>query len=436
MVGLYLPIESGDVRLMAASFVASWLLLLTVLSRSERGGLYRPCTAYLMLFGLFHGGLILSVALRVTPTVSDDPAAWLLWPHAVVAVKLSILGMAAFALGAELMGGRPKEITRPRKLDEPALRQAFVLVGLTLELLGVAVFMATVFAAGGLSLVVGGYDAFLEVAGANPRIGYAITSIGVGAVLAVVGGGRARKSAWIIYLVYAAIAFPIGLRGEVLFGLLALLVVEARLGRRLRALWTAIGGGVILVLIAFVRQTRTLSTGAAVSSSSPQAMILEAIAEMGYSLRPTVVVVGWHSLNEPYMDGATFMAVPIRFIERMFGHGFPEYDPRLFNVEIAHRVGPIGGSPIAEAYHNFGTTGVVCFMLALGAVIGVLERQTLDAVGAAAVGVVLIPLLTQIRNSFASVLVDIGLGVITLLACRLYASKRRPWDVVPTGRPT
>ena len=86
----------------------------------------------------------------------------------------------------------------------------------------------------------------------------------------------------------------------------------------------------------------------------------------------------------------------------------------MFNVEIANRVGQIGGSPVAEAFHNFGTVGVVLFMAVLGALLVRLERRS-DAV----VGVVLLPLLIQVRNSFAPVPVQIGIGLLLVALTRM-----------------
>lgn len=432
-VGLYLPAQPGDVGALAVAFGATWLLLVAVLAGGDRRGAYRPSAAYLMLFGLFHGGLIISVALLGPSAASDPPAMWLYNAHAVEAVKLAIIGMAAFALAAALVGGDRTMPAKPRRADEPALRRSFVVIGVGMELAGVLLFATTVITAGGLSLMAGGYDAFLKVAGANPGIGYATAGIGAGAVLAVVGGGRGRRIAWAVFLSYAAVAFPIGLRGEVLFGLLGLLAVEAHLGRRFRPVWTIAGSVLILVLVAVVRQTRTFGTGAELQSSSPLALVLEAVAEMGYSIRPTVVVLGWHSLNEPFMNGTTFFAVPMRLAERLLGVTPPEFDQRLFNVEIGSRVGAIGGSPLAEGYHNFGLTGVVCVMLALGVIVGILERQRSDALGAAVLGVVLIPLLTQVRNSFASVPADVAIGLLIVLGCWACTSAGRRQDPALSG---
>ncbi|NKE61963.1 O-antigen polysaccharide polymerase Wzy [Lentzea sp. PSKA42] len=251
----------------------------------------------------------------------------------------------------------------------------------------------------------------MEMNGSDTALAFGTLCFGTGAVLAVSAGGHARIAGWVGFGLYAVIALLLGTRGEALFPLVAMAVVEAR-RHRIRPLWTFVGAVAVLLLAGVVRQTRI----GGLTSLSPSLWLsapLDAIAEMGFSLRPVVVVLGW---DEPLRVGATFVAVPVRFLESFLGwHGGPPaYDDRLFNVEIANRVGQIGGSPVAEAFHNFGTLGVVLFMAALGALLARLEWRS-DAV----LGVVLLPLLIQVRNSFAPVPVQIGFGLLLVALTRV-----------------
>lgn len=397
------PVPSGGVVPAAATFWASWSLCLTVLVRGHPQELYRPAAAYLVLFGLFHGGLLLSVAVR-GDSVSED-ARWLEDAHTPQAVSLAVLGMAGYTLAAGLAGrGAPATVaSRDGAVAGP--------LGVAVQVAGVGVFVAALVRAGGTDLLAGGYNTFVEVNGSDPTLAFGILCSGMGAVLAVSAGGRARIAGWVGFGLYAVIALPLGTRGEVLFPLVAMAVIEAR-RHRIRTLWTFLGVVTVLLLAGVVRQTR-IGGLAALSPSSWLTAPLDAVAEMGFSLRPVVVVLGW---DEPQRAGATFVAVPVRFLESFLGwHGGPPaYDDRLFNVEIANRVGHIGGSPVAEAYHNFGTLGVVLFMAALGALLARLEWRT-DAV----LGVVLLPLLIQVRNSFAPVPVQIGFGLLLVLLSRV-----------------
>ena len=393
-------VPSGGVVSAAATFWASWALCLAVLVRGHPQGIYRPAAAYLVLFGLFHGGLLLSVALRGD---SASDARWLEDAHTPQAVSLAVLGMAGYTVAAGLAGrgGPPAVVNRGGAVAGS--------LGVAVQLAGIGVFSVALVRAGGIDLLSGGYNAFVEVNGTDTALAFGTLCSGTGAVLAVSAGGRARVAGWAGFVLYGVIALPLGTRGEVLFPLMAMMVIEAR-RHRVRPLWTVLGAVTVLSLADVIRQTRI---GGLLSPSWWLSAPLDAIAEMGFSLRPVVVVLGW---DEPLRGGVTFVAVPVRLLESFLGRhgGPPAYDDRLFNVEIANRVGQIGGSPVAEAFYNFGTLGVVLFMAVLGAVLVRLERRP-DAV----LGVVLLPLLIQVRNSFAPVPVQIGVGLLLVALSRV-----------------
>jgi len=423
---LAVPLPSDDVPGNAVAFGLALALCLALLARK---GLWRPSTAYLVLFGLFHGGLLLSVAVRGVDAFTAYDVSWLYRGYTTEATRLAILGMNAFTLCAELAArraGRPAVTTPPtvdtRPLDNP---RGYGVIGLAVEFAGLAIFTGAVMGAGGFAQLTGNYPAFVQANQYNELLGYGTLFIGMGATLAIISGGPARVAGWLGFAGYAVVAFQIGTRGEVLFPLLALLVVEARRGRRLRPLWTVLGVPCVLGLIGLVRSTR-LPDGSGMASTLWSAP-LDAVAEMGYSLRPTTVVLDWHAFGEPFRHGITLIAVPVRFVERLTGwHGGPPVrDDRLFNVEIMDRVGPIGGSPVAEGY----------LLGAIGFAIGWLERRPATLLGHATVGVLLLPLLVQIRNSFAPVPAQLAVGAVLLLVVREVAKRaedRRPTRVGPS----
>ncbi|WP_162185707.1 O-antigen polysaccharide polymerase Wzy [Lentzea aerocolonigenes] len=394
-------VPSSGVVPAAVTFWASWSLCLAVLVRGHPQGIYRPAATYLVLFGLFHGGLLLSVAVR-GDSVSED-ARWLEDAHTPQAVSLAVLGMVGYTVAAGLAGrgAPPAAASRGGAVTGP--------LGLAVQLAGTGIFAVALVRAGGIDLLWGGYNAYVEANGTDTLLAFGTLCSGTGALLAVSAGGRARVAGWAGFVLYAVIALPLGTRGEVLFPLMAMAVIEAR-RHRIRPLWTALAAAGVLLLADVVRQTRI---GGVLSPSWWLTAPLDAIAEMGFSLRPVVVVLGW---DEPVRAGATFVAVPVRFLESFLGWhgGSPTYDDRLFNVEIANRAGQIGGSPVAEAFHNFGTLGVVLFMAALGVLLARLEKRS-DAV----IGVVLLPLMIQVRNSFAPVPVQIGIGLLLVALTRV-----------------
>ncbi len=411
----------------------TWAACLVGLALSRGEGAYGSGTLYLVIFGLFHGGLLFAVS--ISPDVVDrlPLAMWLYSPYLPEATTMVVAGMLAFTLALALSGPLSATGSESPESSEPAAgrvsrpARAAGRIGLAVELFGVLLFAAAIEQAGGIAVLADGYGAFLDGLEGSWAIAYGTLLIGIGAVLGVVAGGRWRVLAWATFTGYALVAFPLGTRGSVLFPLAALVAVEARRGRWLR-LPVAIGATVVLfALISVVRTTRQSGVGTLLQSpwaASP----LDAVAEMGYSLRPSVEVLGWAYQGEPPRDGVTFVAVVLRLIERFTGwHGGPPaVDDRLFNQEVLTRVGPIGGSPIAEGYHNFGLAGVVGVMMVIGIVIGFLSRRTSTLYSDAVLGVVLVPLFTDIRNSSAVVIPQVALGLALVLAARLLAGRRLP----------
>jgi hypothetical protein len=406
----------------AAAFSLVWLLCLTLLAR--RQGTYGPGPIYLVLFGLFHGGLLLTAALRGIGAVPAAAVGWLLSPYTPAATWLVTLAMLAFTSAALAGRARPTS-TVDKGAGDPHLGAVLGAVGLASLGTGLLVFAAVLQRAGGIDALTSGYGTFLDRLDSGSPLGYGTLLIGLGTVFAVVAGGRYRIAGWLAFTAFALVALPLGTRGVVMFPLAALVVIEARRGWRLR-LPVALGLGVaVLALVSVVRTTRLAGVGGLLSGSWT-ASPLDAVAEMGHSLRPTVAVLGWHGLGEPFRGGITFVSVFVRAIEQLTGWhgGSPLVDDRIFNQEILVRVGPIGGSPVAESYHNLGVAGVIGVMALFGLVIGLLERRPRGVLADATLGIVLLPLLTEVRNSAAPLLTHLALGFMLLLAVRLVARWR------------
>jgi len=104
---------------------------------------------------------------------------------------------------------------------------------------------------------------------------------------------------------------------------------------------------------------------------------------------------------------------------------------------VLSRVGPIGGSPVAEGYHNLGMAGVVAVMAAIGLAVALVDRRPVTPFGHATVGVVLLPLLTEVRNSAAPLLIHIAIGLSILAVARALARARTARTAPPEPpRPT
>jgi O-antigen polysaccharide polymerase Wzy len=416
----------GDIPAQAIAFAIGWLTCLVLLARRTATGPFGAAALYLFIFGLFHGGLLFSVALRGSEASTmdlGDTLDWLYGPYTAAATRLVLVGMFGYTITIIVLRhgwprAVPERVERSAAVIRPA--QLLGLAGLATMLAGLLLFVVTIEQADGLGVLNAGYGEFLDAVEGNGALGYATLLISIGAVLSVVAGGQFRVCGWVGYGAFAALAFPLGTRGAVLFPLAVLVAMEVRRGLRLS--WPVATGGLLalLTLIGTVRLTRSSGVGALVDGSAT-ASPLDAVAEMGHSLRPVVVVLSWHANGEPYRGGITLVAVFIRLIERLTGwHGGPPaFDNRLFNEEILIRVGAIGGSPVAEGYHNFGLAGVIGVMSVTAVAIGLIERAPSTLYVDATLGVVLVPLFTQIRNSSAPVLTHIGIGLVIVTLVRL-----------------
>jgi O-antigen polysaccharide polymerase Wzy len=171
---------------------------------------------------------------------------------------------------------------------------------------------------------------------------------------------RSIKIFLIVFGVWAVPAFFVGLRGEVLFpAALMLPFVMRRTNLRLRIVPVSIASVALLWLISFGRVFRAGSDWAmAIRTASP----IDALAELGGSLRPVFEVVRWnHSGIVGWLWGTTYWAPFERFFMRVMPFIDPipaSLDNRLMNVAIgSHAGGAYGFSIAAEAYVNFGYAG-------------------------------------------------------------------------------
>ena len=402
LLGWSVPV--GAIDRAALAFTLVWLAQLVLSSRTCRNGWRSIPVLYLATFGLFHGGLLLSVSLRGSAgLVLPSGQAWLYGPYLPGAVRLVLLGTVAFGTAVQL-AGRGRAGSPP--VEGPDTRLAAI--GLVVQVFSLAALSGALRSAN--------YNAYLGATSGSTAVAYALLLIGFGTAFAVAGSRAQRRTGIVLFALFAVAGFPLGLRGEVLFPLAVVVAVEARRGRRVPVAAAVPAAFAVLVLIGMVRQTREDGTVALLHTglSSP----LDAVAEMGYSLYPTVVVQQWRAMGEPAEHGMTLVAVPVRLVERVTGwHGGPpEVDYRLFNVEVSSRVGPIGGSPVAEGYVNLGTPGTVLLMGVIGGLLGLVDRRCADG---ALIAVVALPVVLGIRQALAPLPVQILLGVALLAIGRL-----------------
>ncbi len=421
--------EHSAARLSVA--VVAGCVLLCV--RAQPRGVWACSSVYLITLSVFHLGV---AALFATDTSFDRIRGqydfrWLavypmsrLFAVATLGVVSAAVGVAAMTLlrAVRVAGDRPVpvagDLPATASPDRPDLRAPAGLVVLAVSVVGL---VAIVLAAGGIGLLFGSYAAVGQTALRGPLVPYVLLGVGLGLALAVIGGpSRWRTAALVVFALFAAVALPLGLRGEVMFPAVAAAAVAARRRIVVRGVVVLLGAVMLLALIGGLREIRE-SGLAATRLSAITFSPVDGIAELGASIRPIGSVLEWRDeFGERPPAGSTFYGQLDRLVSgRLLGHPQPSQfsDERLFNVLMLDREGPIGGSPIAEAYYNFGARGVVGFLLLTGLVMAWMDHGRSVRRTDTACLVLLVPLITEVRNAFAAVPVQVmlGLGVFGLI---------------------
>ncbi|MHC6222070.1 O-antigen polymerase [Arthrobacter sp. MMS24-S77] len=425
-------VERGTIADMAVALVVAWAGALLATWRKRRG-ITGALTIYLIVFGLFHAGLVISLWL-LGPSVllGQGDNTWVYSSNMLPAVSAVCLAFTALVLGAGLweIGHSSRPVRFPTRNREPNIGFA----GAVALVIGAGLVTFVFATNGGLSLIGSGYGKVLESVGDSGSLGYGVALLGLGAGFMVCAGGRYRRIGWWAIVGFAVIALPIGLRGAVLFPVLVMIVCEGR-QRPIRS-WvfvavTAFG----LMAISVLRQTRQAGLAGLLNGAWTSASPIDGMAEMGYTLYPVVVVQEWLGRGIGYQHGQTLVAPLLRQFESLFlGGTIPATsDSRLFNVEVLQLVGPIGGSPVAEAMRNGGPVFLVVMMTLMGFIISLLDGMPSRPLGGALTVVILLPLMIQVRNSFAPVPVQMLIGLVFIFLASISAKKAVMTEPVPVA---
>ncbi len=426
-------------RLASSTRLAGWTVLALVvvglyaLLRAVPGRPLSLGAVYFFAFGLFHASLLPYLLAGTGPQINPYVEGLLLHSPLLAAAITSVaVALAAYLTGyaVALRGAAPVDAPLPTDSAPPA--GGAELVGLAFAAGGVALWYLVVLSTSP-ALFTGSYGQFLAATAARP-LPLAYLAIGLG--LGLLGGARSprvRTAGVLVFGVFALPAFVIGLRGEVILPALAAVVTLARRRRlRLRP-WMAAALVATLSAGSLVRQVRSVGLGGA--GDRPVSLNpLGGLAELGYSMRPLVVVHEWHDAwHESFIGWGVYWAPVQRLlVGRLLGLPVPDpgTDPRVFSASVAARVGQIGGSPAAEAYHAAGTAGVVLVMLAIGAAVGLLDRAPAGARVEPLVGALGFALLLWVRNDVtpmaATALIGLALLVVIRVVDALLARRRSP----------
>ena len=403
-------------RWVSAASVVAIASLVTI------SGVWTAVGIYAIVFWCFHFGLIAVVATghAAVDELSVWDLNWLLGPHAAEASVLALAGTLAFASGVTIvLSYRRPTLFHTNPVESPEPAHPHGTAGSILVLVGAATWSAIVLITGGLGGFFVSYGDYREATGEyGSFLGVIWLALGCGLVLSVTGRtGWLRTAAIATFALLSMVVLPMGLRGEVMFLGAAAMVAAARCGRKLKpvkALALLLALLVVIPIVRVVRQTGVRGLSGAVLAPG----MSEALAEMGASLHPVEKVVRWRAEGDPLDLGRSYWAP----IERAATRLLPgvtsvdaEDDMRIANVLVSDRVGAIGYSPVAEAYRNFGSLGVVIVFAFIGAGVAALDTIRTRRTAVLTLAIVYGPLLVNIRNSFVSVPAHWAFGVALIL---------------------
>jgi len=391
------------------------------IARAARTRFWSPASLFFIVLSLFHVGLALFWIFGIDPGfVRPDDYIWYQGDAGIEALTIVSVGLAAYVLGFVFFIAIRRTADQTLESFAHSSRAAqFSSVGAVLTIVGVIVWFFVGYSVGGVSIFFDSYANWLSQTGSSGILPLAYGAIGLGLGLTVIAPARRLgKAALLFFGVYAVVAFFLGLRGDVLFPLaVAVSVIAFR--RRMPSTAVALGSTVgVLLLISAVKTIRQIGVAANAfnwTSADP----LSAIGEMGQTLRVVAVVSQWHAQGEHYELGATYTVSIARLFEQLFEpqSRLPAAsDFRLMNSEIMAREGPIGGSVVAEAYHNFAIPGVVVVLLIIGIVFAAMSNMRLTAARVAVYVCVGYALFGHIRNSFVPVIPTVLVGCAIVLA--------------------
>lgn len=401
---------------------ANFIFLSVVLAKTLPRGMWSIAFIFFVTFGVFHAGLILANAVGgiTDEDIHYQISFWFHTDHNTVAIGLINLAFVGYAFAAICFSKNVALGTRNEDLN--ICRRAFHLGGIGL-VLSILAFFAIASATGAIT----SYGAYLAVVNAIPIVGilftYIYLFIGLTLVLVVVSYRRGFGIYYFVaFVIWSALAFRIGLRGEVMFPSAVALALIARRGKPING--TLLAGLILVFLISagIVKNARVAGDYSGEMSFNP----MNTVAELGSSLRAVKEVITWRVGGDPLMMGASYWAP----IERQVALVLPQMerlpalqDDRLLNVKVIRVVGPIGFSLVAEAYINFGELGVLLVAMLFAFIFAKLDNKPSKLNTDVFIGVALVPIFVMIRNSFAHVPIQIILGIVLASVFLILAKK-------------
>lgn len=391
--------------------VGLWVITAVVLISNLPRSYTSISFIYFLCFSVFHVGLVFATTFNVvTDTALQSYASsWFYTETSEFAIKLANIGISAYALSV-LIFCRKSSVVSQNTISDGSFNR-LTHIGGGMLIISVAVFGTLMYATEAYS----DYGAYLDVMHNSPVVTQIMSWLFVFISLSIVlvASCYEMKSARIyivVFVVWGLFAFRLGLRGEVMFPTMVGLCLVARRRRVFNAASFVAVLLIFLVATGIVKNSRMGGNIANITYINP----LNAVAEMGGSLRSVYETVRWRENGDDFILGQSYWAP----FERQLALIVPgidrppaAQDDRLLNVVIQSRAGPYGYSPIAEAYRNFGVFGVAAIMFLMGTFLSQLDRLPATTKNNIYIGAVLVPLFIHIRNNFGPVPVQIFVSV-------------------------
>lgn len=438
-----LYVFSGTLLDLSIRRVSVFLILVVAvcyaLLARQRGGIWGAPALSFIVLAIFHAGLYVSPAF--TGNLADESvfhSSWFMTPYAQHAALVSAFGFAGFTFGSSLVNtvilrrkaARSVSLSTPEAgLGEPratrALQreQAEATTGAILVIAAASFWFYENITANGFLFFTLGYDVYFETS-KTLETGYTVLPImiGMGLVAKRVRGFLPVLGV-VFFGAYALASFSSGARIYALSAITVFIVVYALRHKmpRGRMFWVALLGTLSLVsLIRSIRSMPLASVIVQMESVNP----LWGLAELGSSVKVVGMVVTWHTtLGEPFAGGATYLNPLMRGINTLTGvPNLPsDADPNSLIGVVAARHGQIGGSIIAEAYHNYAWVGTVIILAIWGMLITYAYQRGLQGKNLGPLILVITLYLLQVRGFFGPIPAMLIIGSIILVMAAIVA---------------
>lgn len=393
---------------------------LTTVALVAKRRLWSAGFMYLLMLINFHLGI--PIALTLGATLPNESASYIAtwWgsghtPEALYLSALAVMTLATAFTWTQLRRTPPSDADAPSIAPVP-----FARCGAAATIAGVCLYLGYVAVMAPQLLTGGSYGDYLDTVGGTEVIALASMMIGFGICIAAVSGKcRSRTISWIAFGIFTAVTMSFGSRTAAMFPAAAAVIAAAASSSRTPKARTAVAvvllGMLSITAVQQVRTTGLTAKGLNTVSLNPVA----SLAETGGTIRVVVEVVSWQrTYHEPEFAGRTYATPLLRQWEKISGKARPDgaNDARFASLLLHQRLPDyqLGFSPVAEAFMNFGTTGVVVIFAGFGVLFGLFDSRRLRYRGAACLGVVMFALAYNVRQGSNSLPVTVlgGLAMV------------------------